>query len=100
MKIPAMEIGLQDWDNHLSRAERATKRAEELARCSRRNDGSLPKFRATNPEEASLAAWVNNVATKHRSGTLAPEMREELMKISAMAIRLQKWDHSLNGAAL
>ena len=93
MKMPAMEIGLQEWDNHLSRAERATKRAEELARWSRQNGGSLPKHGASNPEEASLAAWMdNNVGAKHRSGTLAPELREELMKIPAMAIRLQKWD--------
>ena len=32
------------------------------------------------------------VGMKIRSGTLAVELREELMKIPAMAIRLREWD--------
>ena len=81
--------------NNLSSRERS--RVEQLAAWALHNGGSLPKYkcRAADPEEASLAAWMNRVGIKHRSGTLAPELREELMKIPAMEIRLQNCDSNL-----
>ena len=78
-------------------SSRKRSRVEQLAAWTLHNGGSLPKYKykAADPEEASLAAWMTKVGIKHGSGTLAPELREELMKIPAMAIRLQEWDNNL-----